>query len=180
MKTLREILITLIVAVAVFFLLQITIQSSVVVGSSMNPTLEHGQRLLVNKLAYKFHPPERGDVIVFRSPNNQRTEFVKRVIAVPSDNVEVKSETVYVNGTQLYEPYIAAPPHYALSEQEVPQESYFVLGDNRNNSNDSHKGWTVPYQNIIGKAWLSIWPPDKWGTVPNYDLEEQVIESTGK
>ena len=181
MKTfLRETLITLILAVVIFFTLQITVQSFVVVGSSMEPGLHQRQRLLINKVAYTFHEPERGDVIVFEPANNRRADYIKRIIALPGDTVEVKMGTVYVNGSQLYEPYIKDPPKYTIHQEKIPLNNYFVLGDNRNNSNDSHNGWTVPHQNIIGKAWLSIWPPGEWGLAANYPLQEQIDSITNK
>jgi len=164
---LREILGPILLAVVIFLILQATIQSFVVVGSSMEPTLSDGQRLLTNKVVYLFHEPETGDVIVFEPPNKQQPDYIKRIIALPGDTVEVKTGVVYVNNTPLDEPYIKDQPKYTLQSQEIPDDNYFVLGDNRNNSNDSHRGWTVPRQNIVGKAWLSIWPPSRWGTVTN-------------
>ncbi len=177
---LREILGTLILALVIFILLQATVQSFIVVGSSMKPSLYDGQRLLVNKAVYTFHEPEWGDMVVFRSPNNQQTDFIKRIIALPGDTVEIKMGIVYVNGSPLDEPYINNQPKYTLSVTKIPQNNYFVLGDNRNNSNDSHNGWTVPRQNIIGKSWLSIWPPNQWGLVTNYSLQEQLTTATPK
>jgi len=106
-------------------------------------------------------------VIVFKH-GSLKVDYIKRVIALPGETVEVKMEAVYVNGLQLDEPYIEDPPRYTHDKYKVPENNYFVLGDNRNNSNDSHNGWVVPHQNIIGKAWLSIWQPDKWGVIPNY------------
>jgi len=171
---LREILFTITLALVIFFALQTTVQSVVVIGSSMEPSLHEGQRLLVNKIAYSFHDPERGDIIVFHPPNNRQSDFIKRVIALPGDTVEIKRGAVYVDGSKLHEPYIKEPTKSNFKEDKVPEGEYFVLGDNRNNSNDSRRGWTVPRQNIIGKAWLSIWPPSEWGLAPNYSLEEQV------
>ena len=88
--------------------------------------------------------------------------------------MEVRDGTVYINGTQLDEPYIKEPPRYSLKPWLIPDDEYFVLGDNRNISEDSHNGWTVPRQNIIGKDWLSIWPPGEWGLAPNYPLDKQI------
>ena len=140
----------------------------------MEPNLQEGERLLVNKVVYHFHEPERGDVIVFHPPNNPQVEYIKRIIALPGDTVEVENGVVYVNGLLSDEPYIKEPPRYTLDKREIPENEYFVLGDNRNNSSDSHTGWTMPRQNIIGKAWLSIWPPGQWGLAPNYSLQEQL------
>lgn len=178
----RETLVTLVLAVAIFFTLQYTVQSFIVVGSSMQPTLHDGQRMLVNKVVYSLHEPERGDVIVFQPPNGTASDYVKRIIALPGESVEIKDGTVYIHQDDKVFPlnengYIAQPPSYTLTILKVPQDSYFVLGDNRNNSNDSHNKWTVPRQNIIGKAWLSIWPPKEWGIVPNHLSVEQPVAS---
>jgi len=172
---LREILGALILAVVIFFLLQATVQSFIVVGASMEPSFKEGQRLLTNKVVYKFYEPERGDVIVFHPTNNRRADYIKRIIALPGESVEIKQGTVYIheedgNILPLDEPY--EPPSRDFRGDIIPEDEYFVLGDNRNNSNDSRNGWTVLRQNIIGKAWLKIWPPDEWGLVANYSLEE--------
>jgi len=175
---LREFLKIFILAIAIFFLLQTTIQTSVVVGISMEPSVHQGQRLIVNKVVYRFYQPERGDVIVLHPPNNQGEDHIKRIIAIPGDTVEVKMGEVYVNGLQLDEPYIKDSPKYTFHQIKMPENEYFVLGDNRNNSSDSHNVGTLPRQNIVGKAWLSIWPPDEWGLAPNYPIEEQLASST--
>ncbi len=177
---LREILGPIFLAVVIFLILQATMQSFVVIGSSMKPSLYDGQRLVINKVVYSFHEPEWGDVIVFEPPNNRQADYIKRIIALPGDTVEIKMGVVYVNGSPLNEPYIKDQPSYTLHPKEVPENDYFVLGDNRNNSNDSHNGWTVPRQNIIGKAWLSIWPPRQWGVVTSYELAEQLTNSSPK
>jgi len=168
---LRDILITVILALAIFLLLQLTVQNFIVVGASMQPNFQNGERVVISKLAYKFGEPERGDVIVFHPPNDQEEDYIKRVIALPGEAIEVNDGVVYINDQPLDEPYIKDSPDYTLSEQRVPSNEYFVLGDNRNNSNDSHNGWTVPQQNIMGKVWLTVWPPDEWGGVPNYFSE---------
>ena len=172
----REILGTIIVAIVIFFLLQTTIQSFIVYGPSMEDSFHDGQRLLVikDRITYAFHEPERGDVIIFHPPGNQKEDYIKRIIGLPSDTVEIKLESVYINDTKLRESYIKDPPTYTCPPTKVPPNSYFVLGDNRNNSNDSHNDWMVPRQNIIGKAWLSIWPPDKWELAPNHSLDSQL------
>ena len=166
----REFITTLILAAVIFVVAQATIQTFVVVGTSMQPTLQDGQRLLVNKVVYLFGEPQRGEVVVFQPPDRQRGDFIKRIIALPGDTVEIKTGDVFVNGSKLDEPYIKSPPDYTLEEQEVSEGNYFVLGDNRDNSNDSHTGWVVPHDNIVGKAWLSIWPPNDWGVVSKYSL----------
>ncbi len=175
---LREILLTIFLAVAVFFILQSVLQSFIIIGSSMEPTFQQGQRLLVSKIVYKLHQPERGDVIVFKPPQNEQADFIKRLIAIPGDRVEIRQGTVYINGTKLDESYINENPSYILSPIILEDDEYFVLGDNRNHSNDSHNGWTVPRQNIVGKAWLSIWPPDKWRVIVHHPISEQLASPT--
>jgi signal peptidase I len=172
---LREIGLTLIVAVVIFLLLQAAVQSFVVIGYSMQPNLQEGERLLINKVVYKFRQPESGEVIVFRPPAGQQPDYIKRIIALPGETVEVKEGAVYVNGTKLDESaYVKESPTYTITEREIPKDEYFVLGDNRNNSNDSHNGWTVPRENIVGKAWFTFWPPREWGLVFQYPLAEQL------
>ncbi len=180
MRTLlRDILVTLVVALIIFFLLRATIQTSVVITGSMEPTLQIGQRLLINKVSYKFHEPEAGDIVTFNLPDNPKATLIKRIIGLPGDTVEVKMGAVYVNGSPLDEPYIKDPPTYIFHEYEIPENNYFVLGDNRNNSGDSHTGWTMPRQSIIGKAWITIWPPGRWGLVAN-PLQEQLASATSE
>jgi len=174
----RDILITLILVVVVFLLLQFTFQRFVIVEHCMEPGLHEGERILVNKVVYHLHEPERGDVIIFHPPLNPELVYVKRIIAIPGDTVEVRDGAVYVNGIQLDEPYIMEPPNYTFPLTGIAVDEYFVLGDNRNNANDSHKGWTVPSENIIGKARLIFWPPKEWGMVHHYPLAEQLAGST--
>lgn len=174
---LRETLGALILTGVIFFLLQATIQSFLVDGVSMEPSFEEGQRVLINKVAYKFREPERGDVIVFHSASNRRVEYIKRIIALPGESVEIRGGKVYIhkngNVLPLDEPYIKEPPHHDFRGGIIPEDEYFVLGDNRNNSTDSRNGWTVSRQDIIGKAWLLIGlPKGKWGLVPNYSFPE--------
>ncbi len=174
---LRDILITLIIAAAISFGLRAVISQPIVISSSMEPTLQIGQRLIVTKIIYFFHEPERGDIITFYPPNNQNEEYIKRIIGKPGESVEIKEGTVYIHkesGTvlSLDEPYIIELAKQPFKGGTIPKNEYFVLGDNRNNSGDSRTGWTVPRQNIIGKAWLSVWPPDKWGLAANYSFQE--------
>jgi signal peptidase I len=163
MKHIRDILITIIAAVAVFFILQLTVGGFKVYGQCMVPNVQHGDYVMLNKVSYSFDEPQRGDVIVFFSPKNAKTNLIKRIIGLPGENVEIRNGIVYINGNPLQEPYILEPPKYTYPEEIIPEGHYFVLGDNRNNSADSHTGFTVPRENIIGKAWFNYWPPSEWG-----------------
>lgn len=133
-------------------------------GYSMEPTLHNGEFVIVNRLAYRFGEPSRGDVIVFLYPRDPNQEYIKRVIGLPGDRVRVSGGRVYVNDEPLAEPYIAAAPRYQ-SEWTVPEGNLFVLGDNRNNSSDSHNWGPVPFDNVIGKALFVYWPPNSWGAI---------------
>jgi len=170
MKFFRDIIAPLLVGLAVFALFQATVGSFKVYGSSMLPTIEEGDYILVSKATYFFNEPQRGDIIVFHSPQDPNTDLIKRIIAVPGDTVEIKNNTVFVNDTALVEPYTLEPPHYLTLSEEIPTGHYFVLGDNRNNSSDSHRGWTVPQGNFVGKAWITYWPPYRWKLMEHYTL----------
>jgi signal peptidase I len=172
------------IAVLVFVGLRLTIQTYVVYGPSMQPNFYEHQRLLVSKLVYNFHEPERGDVIIFRPPYEERDSFIKRVIGLPGERVEMRQGKVYIHRTdgsilELDEPYIEDPTIRQYFSDVIPEGEYFVLGDNRNNTDDSRNGWTVPAEDIIGKAWISIWPPDLWGMAANYPFTEQVANAAG-
>ena len=168
----RELVLTLALALAIFLLLQTTIQSSIVEGSSMQPSLENGQRLIVVKAVYHFRDPQRGDIIIIHPPvAAPEKQWVKRVIGLPGDTVEVKNHTVYVNNKALTEPYIRETPNYTMKLVTVEPGQYFVLGDNRNNSTDSHYGWTVAKTGIVGEVWLRLWPLSEWGLIHGYPLE---------
>lgn len=172
----REVLITLIIAVIIFVLLQVSVQNFIVDGRSMQPNLQHGERIFASKVAYYFSEPERGDVAILRPPYAPEPPLIKRLIALPGDTVAVKDGAVYINGIELDEPYIQEPPNYELPERTIPEGEYFFLGDNRNNSSDSHTGWTVPRENILAKAWFSYWPSSSWGVIDHYPLNEQLEE----
>lgn len=176
---LRDVLTTILLAAVVYFGLRFTVQDFVVRQSSMEPNFHEGQRVLVNKLVFKFHPPQRGDVIILHPPTSNDPNaipFIKRVIGLPGETVDIRNGVVRINGVALNETYIAEPPNYTY-HTVVSAKNYFVLGDNRANSDDSHRGWTVPVENVVGKAWLTIWPLSRWGIVNNFGLPAQVTSA---
>jgi signal peptidase I len=162
---LRDILETALLTLVIFLAVRFGVQTFRVEGFSMEPTLHTNQYLLVNKVSYMVGEPKRGDVVVLRFPQDPRRDFIKRVVALPGEEVEVRGGTVYVDGKALTEPYILSKPAYLYAKKRVPPGTYFVLGDNRNNSHDSHVWDWCPKEYIIGKAWVSYWPMDTWGMV---------------
>ena len=129
---------------------------------SMQPTLYAGDFIIVNKLAYRLGEPGRGDIIIFHyPPDPNREPYIKRVIGLPGETILVSKGKVYVGDVLLDEPYISDSPDYD-GTWEVPGDSLFVLGDNRNSSSDSHSWGMVPLENVIGKAEIVYWPPTDW------------------
>jgi signal peptidase I len=136
----------------------------------MEPTLQDGQYLVIGKLTYWVHPPERGDIIVFKPPNNPADDYIKRIVGLSGEQVEIRDGVVWVDGVLLEEPY-TNPGSYS-GVWSLEDGEYFVLGDNRNNSSDSHTWGVLPKDKIIGKAWLCYWPPEEWGLVAHYTFPE--------
>jgi signal peptidase I len=174
----REILETLFLTALIFLGVRVLVQNYKVEGFSMEPTLDDGQYLLINKIGEHFHQPERGDIIVFQYPLDPTKSFVKRVIGVPGDTVEVRDRETIVDGKALQEPYIKAPANGIYPRTTVPPNEYFVMGDNRNNSSDSRSWGMLPANDIIGEAWVSYWPPKEWGTVKEFRYPELAGAST--
>ncbi|MFN2118248.1 MAG: signal peptidase I [Candidatus Promineifilaceae bacterium] len=159
----REIVETLLLTFFIFWLVQSLIGRYRIDGSSMTPTLLDGEYLIINNLSYVLDDPQYGDIVVFQHPRNE-LNLIKRVIGVPGDTVSIENGSVSVNGEELTEHYIAAAPNYT-GEWTVPAGEYFVLGDNRNNSSDSHSWGFLPEENLLGKALFVYWPPADWGEV---------------
>ena len=156
-----DILETLILAVVLYFGINAVSVRVRVDGFSMNPTLQDGEYILVNRLAYKIGHPIRGDIVVFSFPMDPKQDLIKRVIGLPGESISVQDGKVMINGIPLEEPYIAAPPIYN-GTWEVPDGQLFVLGDNRNESKDSHEWGLLPLENVVGRAVLIYWPPPQW------------------
>jgi signal peptidase I len=149
-------------------------------SGSMEPTLQNYDRVIVDKLSYRFQTPQRFDIVVFEpneavikgcglSAEKQKSSLIKRVIGLPGELVEIKEGVTYINGKTLSEPYLVKAPEYDLPLTTVPANSYFALGDNRNNSCDGHVWGFVPKENIIGKATLRYWPLDHFGNIDRKD-----------
>ncbi len=169
-------------AIIMFVAVRSVAQNFVVDGASMLPSFHNGELLIVNRLAYHtfdvswvpgvdktdWHPfgqPEIGDVVVFKFPLDQSRDFIKRVIGLPGDTVDIHGGHVYVNGKMLSEPYILDSPSYTYGPEQVPAGDLFVLGDNRNNSYDSHAWGMVDEHLVIGRADVRYWPFDKIGMI---------------
>ncbi|MCE9646077.1 MAG: signal peptidase I [Chloroflexi bacterium] len=138
-------------------------------GFSMRPTLEDGEFVLVSKMSYRFGQVDRGDIIVFHFPMNPEEELIKRVIGLPGDHISVQAGVVSVNGQMINEPYIASTPTYS-GEWDVSDGQLFVLGDNRNNSNDSKDWGLLPLDKVVGKAVVIYWPPPFWNVLEHTQI----------
>ncbi|HOV05921.1 MAG TPA: signal peptidase I [Anaerolineaceae bacterium] len=161
---------TLVLAALLYFAIDAVFARVRVLNISMQPTLFEGDIVLVNKLAYKLGEMKTGDVVIFHDPYNREEDFIKRLIGKPGDFVEVKNGDVYVNGELLEEPYTAADPMYSGSWQ-VPEDAIFVLGDNRNQSSDSHSWGFVPLEDVVGKALVVYWPLDEVKIVTHHQSD---------
>ncbi len=164
-----------IIAIALFlalFIRAFVAEPRYIPSDSMLPTLEVGDRLVVEKISYHFHPPAKGEIVVFEPPQQLQIQgygkgqaFIKRVIGTPGETIQIQNGKVYLNNIPLKEDYIAEPPNYQMEAVRVPEDQLFVMGDNRNNSNDSHVWGFLPKQNIIGHACYRFWPFSRIGRV---------------
>lgn len=160
----------LIIIILIFSLRTFIAEARYIPASSMEPTLQINDRVIINKLTYRSSEPQRGDIIVFEATDSLKKEgykddFIKRIIGLPNEKVEVKNNQVYINDQPLEENYIKEKPNDNYGTIIVPQDSYFVLGDNRNNSYDSHYWGFVPRENIIGKATKIFYPFERTGKI---------------
>lgn len=173
-----DIIETVVIALSIFLIVYLFVmQPHQVNGQSMHSTFENGEYLLTDKISYKFNKPERGDVVVFKAPpaaqcpEGAGCDFIKRVIGIPGDTVEVRDNQVWVNGQVINEPYLdlgiqTKPGSYTANGLvTVPTNEYIVMGDNRPHSSDSRVWGPVPFQNIVGKVFFRYWPPTRVGTI---------------
>ena len=163
----RELLETILPALLIALLINVFVgQATRVEGQSMEPNLHSEQRLVVEKLSYRFHGPQRFDIVVLKMPSQGEELLIKRVIGLPGETVEIQDGQVYVNGDLLEEPFTDQSTHPGRnSTVTVPPLHIYVMGDNRDRSNDSRSFGPVPIENVIGRAWLSYWPIEQIGFV---------------
>ena len=172
-RSLRENLILITIAlVLAFFIRTFIAEPRYIPSDSMLPTLETGDRLVIEKISYRFTSPKFGDIVVFQPPPelqrrgySQDQAFIKRIIGTPGDTLKIDDGKVYLNGNILQEDYIKEPPLQAFQLVRVPQNQYFMMGDNRNDSNDSRYWGFLPKKNMIGKAIFRFWPPGRIGGI---------------
>jgi signal peptidase I len=195
----RELLETALFILLIFFIVRGIVQNFKIEGSSMEPTLHTGQYILVNKLVYfhfdlnapmrlfpgqedlpqrviyPFYQPRRGDIVVFEYPQDVTKDYIKRVIGLPGDQVEIRDGQVFVNGQQLEQPYLEGAPTYCVIGYAcqsgivtIPAGHLFVMGDNRSNSSDSREWGPLPFDRVIGQAWVLYYPVSDWGLVPHH------------
>jgi signal peptidase I len=138
-------------------------------GPSMQPGLYTGEKVLVGKVEYYFARPKRGDIVLARFPGSDN-DYIKRVVALGGERILVNDGSVYINGKKLDEPYIAAPMDYSMDETVIPEDSVFLMGDNRINSTDSHNDSVgpIPLSQVEGRAYLLVWPFGKWAKLTGY------------
>lgn len=167
LRFLREVLETVLPALLIALLINVFVgQATRVEGQSMEPNLYSDQRLVVEKVSYRFHGPQRFDIVVLKLPSQGEELLIKRVVGLPGETVEIRDGHVYINGELLQESFTAEITQPGRSGTvTVPPLHVYVLGDNRDRSNDSRSFGPIPIENIIGRAWLSYWPPEKIGPV---------------
>lgn len=172
--------------VTILFIMIFIVQSYLVKGSSMEHTLHDGERLLVDKITFHLRPPQTGDIVVFKYPGDPRKKYIKRVIAVEGQSIQISNKEVFVDGRTLVEPYIAEKTDSEYSYAYVPKGTIFAMGDNRNMSSDSRSpdvGF-VPMKNIVGRAVFVYWPLryTKWLSLPKYTMRTEMrpIEYPGQ
>ena len=169
---LREIAEVVVLAVILYFGISFAIQAVHVEGLSMFATLDNDDYLIANKIDYRLHAPERGDIIILRPPTNNSTDFIKRIVALPGERLLIRGGFVYINGHLLHEPYLPEAwvtfnnwPSDNPNGEVIPPNQYFVMGDNRNRSQDSRFFGPISRDRIDGKAWFRIWPLKNFGNI---------------
>ncbi len=165
---LREILDLIVLVGAIYALVNLATVRFVVDGPSMEPSFYNSQFLIVSRVSYLVSDPQRGDVVVFHYPGNTQEDYIKRVIGLPGDTVELRDAEVYINGERLEEPYIneaCRPERCRDNAWELGPDEFFVMGDNRNRSQDSRDFGPVLREYVVGQVFVRYWPPADWGLV---------------
>lgn len=163
----RELIETLVLTALIFLGIRVVVQNFRIEGRSMYPTLSPDQYLLVNKLSYSlFGEPQRGDIVVFESWAADK-DFIKRIVGIPGDEIEIHDNAVHVNGVALEEPYLDQPTSDHIGPITLGPGEYYVMGDNRSNSSDSRAYGPLEGDKIVGKAWLTYWPIGDIGLIPD-------------
>ena len=181
---LREVAEVVVLAIILYFGISFAVQAVHVEGLSMYATLDDNDYLIANKIDYRLHPPQRGDIIILRPPTDNSKDFIKRVIALPGEKLLIRDGFVYINGRKLDEPYLPEawttlnnPAPWSVGDGAViPANDYFVMGDNRNRSQDSRIFGPIGRDRIDGRAWFRIWPLDHFGNI--YSQEPLLETST--
>lgn len=163
---LRSIIETFLLTAIIFLVVNLLVGRFQIQQVSMLPTLHEGERVIVDKISYGLHPPERGDIIVFSG--HGALDLIKRVIGLPGETIEIHDSQVFINGQALIEPYLTQPTGGDMPAQQIAPDHYFVMGDNRSNSQDSRSFGPIQSSAIVGRAWLIYWPPVNWSVMPHY------------
>lgn len=168
-ELMEDVIMVLVVLVVVFLIKNFVLINAVIPSGSMENTIMTGDRVFGNRLAYRFGDPERGDIAIFRYPDDESELYIKRVMGLPGDTIEIKDGLLYLNNSEepLAEPYLKEIPTGDFGPYQVPEGCYFMLGDNRNKSNDSRM-WENTYvtrENVLAKAVFRYYPLDKIGTI---------------
>ena len=171
---LREIVETVLLTLVIFVLVNAATGRFRIEGASMEPNLHDSEYVLIDKISYRLHAPERGDVIVFERQGVER-DYIKRVIGLPGDSVQIAGGKVLVNGRALDEPYLNTTMLNDMPARQIEADRYFVMGDNRNNSSDSRSFGSIAAKDIIGRAWLVYWPPSEWTVVPHHTYAAALV-----
>lgn len=164
-SVLREIVETIVLTLVIFLLIRTVVQNFRVDGMSMEPNFEDGQFLLINKLAYRLGDPQRGDVVVFHYPRDPSRDFIKRIMALPGETIEIIDGQVFINDAPAPELARIEPASYSSGPFSLAPDEIFVMGDNRPNSSDSHTWGPLALDLVVGEVVLSYWPPDTWGLI---------------
>ncbi len=159
---LRDLIETMVLIAVAFLVVNALIGRFRIEQVSMLPNLHEGEYVIVDKVSYTFRSPERGEIVVLKNPTPGQPDLIKRVIGLPGETIEVKGGQVRINGQPLTEPYLAQPMVGDFPATQLQNGQYFVMGDNRNNSEDSRRFGARPVGDIVGRAWIIYWPPADW------------------